>query len=87
MFHFFSFLFIAKYCKQLYLDVTNTNNGKITWNFIKPIIQGKFLYGPINPQTEKIIQNVNLSIVCVCVYFKNSNSNNSNFIHFRQMKL
>lgn len=65
---FLFFLFIAKYCKQLYLDVTNTNNGKITWNFIKPIIQGKFLYGPINPQTEKIIQNVNLSIVCVCVF-------------------
>lgn len=52
----------AKYCKQLYLDVTNTNNGKITWNYIKPIIQGKFLYGPSNPQTDKIIQNVNRSI-------------------------
>lgn len=54
-------LFIAQYCKQLYLDVTNTNNGKITWNYIKPIIQGKFLYGPVNAQTNQIIQNVSLN--------------------------
>lgn len=48
----------TKYCKQLYLDVTSTNNGKITWNYIKPIIQGKILYGPINVRTEQIMKNV-----------------------------
>lgn len=46
------------YCKQLYLDVTNTNNGKITWNYIKPIIQGKILYSPVNARTEQIMKNV-----------------------------
>lgn len=45
------------------MDVTNSNNGKITWNYIKPIIQGKFLYGPINPQTKQIIQNVNVYLL------------------------
>lgn len=50
--------FSAKYCKQLYLDVTNSNNGKITWNYIKPIIQGKILYGPKSDHTWEIMQNV-----------------------------
>lgn len=51
----------APYCKQLYLDVTNTNNGKITWNYIKPIIQGKFLYGPTNERTNQFVRNVSFS--------------------------
>lgn len=42
----FSHQHLAPYCKQLYLDVTNSNNGKITWKILKPIIQGKILYGP-----------------------------------------
>ena len=44
----------APYCKQLYIDVTNTNNGKITWRQIKPIIQGKIIYGPGNAGTDEI---------------------------------
>lgn len=52
----------APYCKQLYLDVTNTNNGKITWSFIKPIIGGKILYGPVNEQTNTIIVNANQTL-------------------------
>lgn len=48
----------TKYCKQLYLDVTGTNNGKITWNYIKPIIQGKILYGPVNARSKLIMKNV-----------------------------
>lgn len=61
----FVFRLVAQYCKQLYLDVTNTNNGKITWNYIKPIVQGKFLYGPVNSQTDKIVQNVSVkNIIC-----------------------
>lgn len=71
---FLRLLLPAKYCKQLYLDVTNTNNGKITWNYIKPIIQGKFLYGPINPQTKQIIQNVSFSLL-----------NNSKFINLNSI--
>ncbi|CRL04038.1 CLUMA_CG017154, isoform A [Clunio marinus] len=43
------------YCKQLYLDVTNTNNGKITWKLLKPIIQGKIIYGPETDETREII--------------------------------
>lgn len=39
--------------------MTNTNNGKITWNYIKPIIGGKIIYGPVNEQTNKIIVNAN----------------------------
>lgn len=37
------------------MDVTNTNNGKITWKLLKPIIQGKILFGPANDDTMDII--------------------------------
>ncbi|XP_049289465.1 ATP-binding cassette sub-family A member 13 [Anopheles funestus] len=47
------------YCKQLYLDVTNTNNGKITWRFLKPILQGKILYGPTNERNDEIMNLAN----------------------------
>ena len=50
---FFSFK-LAPYCRQLYLDVTNSNNGKITWKLLKPIIQGKIIYGPNNGDTREI---------------------------------
>ena len=46
---------LAPYCKQLYLDVTNSNNGKITWKILKPIIQGKIIYGPANDETKEIM--------------------------------
>ncbi|KAH8303941.1 hypothetical protein KR044_000407, partial [Drosophila immigrans] len=46
----------TKYCKRLYLDVTSTNQGKLTWNVIKPIIQGKILYTPPNADTESIVK-------------------------------
>lgn len=51
--------FLAPYCKQLYLDVTSSNNGKITWKILKPIIQGKILYGPVNDETKEIILHAN----------------------------
>lgn len=44
------------YCKQLYRDVTNTNNGKITWKQLKPILQGKILYGPPSDRNDEIIK-------------------------------
>lgn len=44
------------YCKQLYRDVTNTNNGKITWKQLKPILQGKILYGPPSERNDEIIK-------------------------------
>lgn len=47
------------YCKQLYMDVTNTNNGKITWKQLKPILQGKILYGPSNERNDEIIKFAN----------------------------
>lgn len=49
-------ILVAKYCKRLYLDVTSTNQGKLTWNTIKPIIQGKILYTPPNADTESIVK-------------------------------
>lgn len=48
------------YCKQLYLDVTSHNNGKMTWTFIKPIIHGKILFGPNNPETRDIMKMVGI---------------------------
>lgn len=50
---------LAPYCKQLYLDVTNSNNGKITWKILKPIIQGKIIYGPANDETKEIVSFAN----------------------------
>ncbi|XP_058118442.1 glucosylceramide transporter ABCA12 [Anopheles ziemanni] len=47
------------YCKQLYLDVTNTNHGKITWRFLKPILQGKILYGPASERNDEIMKFAN----------------------------
>lgn len=46
---------LAPYCKQLYLDVTNSNNGKITWKILKPIIQGKILFGPDTDINREIV--------------------------------
>ncbi|XP_058465272.1 glucosylceramide transporter ABCA12 [Malaya genurostris] len=51
------------YCKQLYLDVTNSNNGKITWKTLKPILQGKVLYGPPNERNDEIIRFANQTFV------------------------
>lgn len=41
------------------MDVTNTNNGKITWKLLKPIIQGKILFGPFNDDTMDIVSHSN----------------------------
>ncbi|KAH8272412.1 hypothetical protein KR026_006078 [Drosophila bipectinata] len=46
----------TKYCKRLYRDVTSTNQGKLTWNTIKPIIQGRILYTPATALTESVVQ-------------------------------
>ncbi|XP_017124997.1 ATP-binding cassette sub-family A member 13 isoform X2 [Drosophila elegans] len=46
----------TKYCKRLYLDVTSTNQGKLTWNTIKPIIQGRILYTPANVATNSVVK-------------------------------
>ncbi|XP_062562122.1 glucosylceramide transporter ABCA12 [Armigeres subalbatus] len=53
----------TKYCKQLYRDVTNTNNGKITWKQLKPILQGKILYGPSNDRNDEIVKFTNQTFV------------------------
>ena len=50
---------LAPYCKQLYLDVTNSNNGKITWKILKPIIQGQIVYGPVTEETKLIVSYAN----------------------------
>jgi len=47
---------LAKYCKRLYRDVTSTNQGKLTWNTIKPIIQGRILYTPANVATDSVVK-------------------------------
>ena len=39
--------------------MTNSNNGKITWRQIKPIIQGKIVYGPGNADTDEIARLAN----------------------------
>nr|XP_016937083.1 ATP-binding cassette sub-family A member 13 isoform X1 [Drosophila suzukii]XP_016937084.1 ATP-binding cassette sub-family A member 13 isoform X1 [Drosophila suzukii] len=46
----------TKYCKRLYRDVTSTNQGKLTWNTIKPIIQGRILYTPANVATDSVVK-------------------------------
>ncbi|XP_061396675.1 glucosylceramide transporter ABCA12 [Musca vetustissima] len=43
------------YCKKLYLDVTSSNYGKITWDVVKPIIQGKILFAPNTEDTNSIM--------------------------------
>ncbi|XP_055530518.1 ATP-binding cassette sub-family A member 13 [Wyeomyia smithii] len=51
------------YCKQLYRDVTNSNNGKITWKTLKPILQGKILYGPSNERNDEIVKFANQTFI------------------------
>jgi hypothetical protein len=36
--------------------VTSSNHGKITWKILKPILQGKILYGPVNDETNEIVR-------------------------------
>ncbi|XP_073830918.1 lipid droplet defective [Musca autumnalis] len=45
----------TQYCKKLYMDVTSTNFGKITWDVVKPIIQGKILFAPTTEDTNSIM--------------------------------
>lgn len=52
---------LAKYCKRLYLDVTSSNYGKITWETIKPIIHGKILFAPDTDDTNSIMKHVSAS--------------------------
>lgn len=35
--------------------MTNSNNGKITWKILKPIIQGKILFGPNTDENREIV--------------------------------
>ncbi|XP_055915611.1 ATP-binding cassette sub-family A member 13 [Eupeodes corollae] len=46
----------TNYCKRLYLDVTSSNFGKLTWSQIKPIIHGKILYSPVTEDTKSIMK-------------------------------
>lgn len=39
--------------------MTNSNYGKITWKQLKPIIQGKIVYGPDTEKNKEIIKNAN----------------------------
>lgn len=54
------FLFAAPYCKKLYLDVTSSNYGKITWDTVKPIIQGKILFAPNTADSNTIMSLVRI---------------------------
>lgn len=47
--------FTAYHCKWLYLDAITSSQGTITWKLLKPIVQGKILYGPFNSDTQQII--------------------------------
>lgn len=48
----------AKYCKQLYLNITTTTTGKLTWNVVKPLIHGKILFAPVTEDTLSIMTHV-----------------------------
>lgn len=37
------------------MDVTTSNFGKMAWKQLKPFIQGKILYGPVNNETNEIV--------------------------------
>ncbi|XP_039958273.1 ATP-binding cassette sub-family A member 13 [Bactrocera tryoni] len=49
----------TKYCKQLYLNITTTTTGKLTWNVVKPLIHGKILFAPVNEDTISIMTHAN----------------------------
>lgn len=49
----------TKYCKQLYLNITTTTTGKLTWNVVKPLIHGKILYAPVTEETHSIMMHAN----------------------------
>ena len=39
--------------------MTQSNHGKITWKILKPIIQGKIVYGPASDDTNEIVKLAN----------------------------
>ncbi|XP_011187899.2 ATP-binding cassette sub-family A member 13 [Zeugodacus cucurbitae] len=49
----------TKYCKQLYLNITTTTTGKLTWNVVKPLIHGKILFAPVTEDTLSIMTHAN----------------------------
>ncbi|XP_067640945.1 glucosylceramide transporter ABCA12 [Eurosta solidaginis] len=49
----------TKYCKQLYLNITTTTTGKLTWSVVKPLIHGKILYAPVTEDTQSIMMHAN----------------------------
>lgn len=42
--------------------MTSSNNGKITWKILKPIIQGKILYGPDTDENREIVTFANQTL-------------------------
>lgn len=44
----------------MYLDVTSSNYGKITWDTVKPIIQGKILFAPNTADINTIMSLVRI---------------------------
>ena len=48
----------APFCSSLYDAIQESNNGRLAWRYIKPILLGKIPYAPANAATAKIIQEV-----------------------------
>ncbi|KAH8301484.1 hypothetical protein KR059_004274 [Drosophila kikkawai] len=79
----------TKYCKQLYRDVTSTNQGKLTWNTIKPIIQGKILYYPDNEITKNVVKFVSYQTLDMIIPISGSfffSQSNASFEELDNMK-
>ena len=49
---------VAPHCKLLYEKVASSIEGKMLWSLIRPVIQGKLVYGPDNSLTNEIMAKV-----------------------------
>lgn len=66
--------FLAVFCEDLYKSLQCSENGRIIWTFLKPLLQGRITYTPDNYITRSIMKEVKTlhSILCFLFLFCNS---------------
>ena len=50
----------ADFCRDLYLELVKTANGKVAWSFLKPLLLGKIPFAPDTPVTRAIMNEVGI---------------------------
>lgn len=59
----------AQFCKDAYLEIVKTDEGRIAWAYLKPLLLGKIPYAPDTPVTRAIMNKVSLMVCPPILWF------------------